>query len=90
MRQLEFIQIQIYCVGNCRSIYIYIYVCVYKGLDLHRYMSGGQNYLYFRVLPCCEGLYFCAVKGMAKEGAVKVCTSVLCVKIGYRQVGDTL
>ena len=54
---------------------IYIYVCIYI------YMSGGQNYL----LPAMD---------MAKVGGpllvVKVCTSMLCVEIGYRQVGSPL
>ena len=44
-------------------------------------MSGGQNYL----LPAMD---------MAKVGGplsvVKVCTSMLCVKIGYREVGGPL
>ena len=44
-------------------------------------MSGGQNYL----LPAMD---------MAKVGGpllvVKVCTSMLCVEIGYRQVGSPL
>jgi hypothetical protein len=45
------------------------------------YMGGGQNYL----LPAMD---------MAKVGGplsgVKVCTSMLCAKMGYRQVGDPL
>ena len=48
---------------------------------LYIYMSGGQNYLLLAM-------------DMAKVGCsvsvVKVCTSMLCVKIGYRQVGSPL
>jgi hypothetical protein len=51
-----------------------IYMCIYI-YDMDMYMSGGQNYLLLAM-------------DMAKVGGplsvVKVCTSMLCVKIGYR------
>ena len=53
-----------------------MYICI-----IYIYMSGGQNYLLLTM-------------DMAKVGCsvsvVKVCTSMLCVKIGYRQVGSHL
>ena len=57
---------------------MYINVYIYT---LRICMSGGQNYL----LPTMD---------MAKVGsplsAVKVCTSMLSARIGYRQVGGPL
>ena len=71
-----------------QKIYIHIYIhmkrCIHIIIIIHVciiYMSGGQNYLLLAM-------------DMAKVGCsvsvVKVCTSMLCVKIGYRQVGSPL
>ena len=59
-------------------IYIFLYITkkvICMHIHTYYYMSGGQNYL----LPAMD---------MAKVGAplsvVKVCTSMLCAKTGYR------
>ena len=62
------------CFASGYSLFEDIVVSLRPGLT-NRHMNGGQNYL----LPTMD---------MAKVGGplsvVKVCTSILCVKIGYR------
>ena len=54
---------------------MYIICTLYMYIYIYIYMSGGQNYLLLAM-------------DMAKVGGplsvAKVCTSMLCVKIGYR------
>ena len=74
MRMCMYVYIYIYIMYMCIYIYImYMYMCIC--MCMYMYMSSGRKYLLLTM-------------DMAKVGGplsvVKVCTSMLCVRIGYQ------
>ena len=61
------------CIYYMYNMYMYIYMCIC--MCMYMYMSSGRKYLLLTM-------------DMAKVGGppsvVKVCTSMLCVRIGYQ------